>query len=215
MPLYQTITHNSASKIYIWKIEESFETLTNEVVLNHNSQVRLNGMKSELHQRGFLSVRKLLQHAGYSDLDLYYDAFGKPHLNDGKHISITHSHEFSAIILSDQNTGIDIERRRDKIINIADKFVDLESRFLDKQAHSDYISRLTVIWGVKESVFKICNEPGISFKNHIQVVSFQMNDSRGFAELKMEQVQRFFEIYFEEIENFNLVYAFEKEQNYI
>jgi hypothetical protein len=72
-----------------------------------------------------------------------------------------------------------------------------------------------VIWGVKESVFKICNEPGISFKNHIQVVSFQMNDSRGFAELKMEQVQRFFEIYFEEIENFNLVYAFEKEQNYI
>lgn len=215
MPLYQTITHNSASKIYIWKIEESFETLTNEVVLNHNSQVRLNGMKSELHQRGFLSVRKLLQHAGYSDLDLYYDAFGKPHLNDGKHISITHSHEFSAIILSDQNTGIDIERRRDKIINIADKFVDLESRFLDKQAHSDYISRLTVIWGVKESVFKICNEPGISFKNHIQVDSFQMNDSSGFAVLKMEQVQRFFEIYFEEIENFNLVYAFEKEQNYI
>jgi hypothetical protein len=70
-----------------------------------------------------------------------------------------------------------------------------------------------VIWCVKESVFKICNEPGISFKNHIQVVSFQMNDSRGFAELKMEQVQRFFEIYFEEIENFNLVYAFEKEQN--
>jgi phosphopantetheinyl transferase len=185
------------------------------VVLNHNSQVRLNGMKSELHQRGFLSVRKLLQHAGYSDLDLYYDAFGKPHLNDGMHISITHSHEFSAIILSDQNTGIDIERRRDKIINIADKFVDLESRFLDKQAHSDYISRLTVIWGVKESVFKICNEPGISFKNHIQVDSFQMNDSSGFAVLKMEQVQRFFEIYFEEIENFNLVYAFEKEQNYI
>jgi phosphopantetheinyl transferase len=215
MPLYQTITHNSATKIYIWKIEESFETLTNEVVLNHNSQVRLNGMKSELHQRGFLSVRKLLQHAGYSDLDLYYDAFGKPHLNDGMHISITHSHEFSAIILSDQNTGIDIERRRDKIINIADKFVDLESRFLDKQAHSDYISRLTVIWGVKESVFKICNEPGISFKNHIQVDSFQMNDSSGFAVLKMEQVQRFFEIYFEEIENFNLVYAFEKEQNYI
>jgi phosphopantetheinyl transferase len=213
MPLYQTITHNSATKIYIWKIEESFETLTNEVVLNHNSQVRLNGMKSELHQRGFLSVRKLLQHAGYSDLDLYYDAFGKPHLNDGMHISITHSHEFSAIILSDQNTGIDIERRRDKIINIADKFVDLESRFLDKQAHSDYISRLTVIWGVKESVFKICNEPGISFKNHIQVDSFQMNDSSGFAVLKMEQVQRFFEIYFEEIENFNLVYAFEKEQN--
>jgi hypothetical protein len=30
-------------------------------------------MKSEMHQRGFLSVRKLLQTAGYTDFDLYYD----------------------------------------------------------------------------------------------------------------------------------------------
>jgi hypothetical protein len=32
-------------------------------------------MKSHLHQRGFLSVRKLLQEAG-NDLDLYYDELG-------------------------------------------------------------------------------------------------------------------------------------------
>jgi hypothetical protein len=45
-------------------------------------------MKSELHQR-FLSVRKLLQEASYNDFDLSYDELGKPHLKDGKHISIT------------------------------------------------------------------------------------------------------------------------------
>jgi hypothetical protein len=33
-------------------------------------------MKSHLHQCGFLSVRKLLQEAGYNDLDLYYDELG-------------------------------------------------------------------------------------------------------------------------------------------
>jgi hypothetical protein len=33
------------------------------------------GMKSHLHQCGFLSVRKLLQEAGYNDL-LYYDELG-------------------------------------------------------------------------------------------------------------------------------------------
>jgi hypothetical protein len=43
-------------------------------------------MKSEVHQRAFL-VFKLLQKAGYSDFD--YDAFGKPHLHDGKFIFIT------------------------------------------------------------------------------------------------------------------------------
>jgi hypothetical protein len=36
-------------------------------------------MKSEMHQRAF-SVRMLLQETGHTDLDLYYDEFGKPHL---------------------------------------------------------------------------------------------------------------------------------------
>jgi phosphopantetheinyl transferase len=35
-------------------------------------------------------------------------------LKDGKHISITHSYQFSAIIISDQTVGIDIELQREK-----------------------------------------------------------------------------------------------------
>jgi hypothetical protein len=38
---------------------------------------------------------------------LSYDELGKPHLKDGKHISITLP-QFSAIIISDQTVGIDI-----------------------------------------------------------------------------------------------------------
>jgi phosphopantetheinyl transferase len=60
-------------------------------------------------------VRKLLQEASYNDFDLSYDELGKPHLKDGKHISITHSYQFSAIIISDQTVGIDIELQREKI----------------------------------------------------------------------------------------------------
>jgi phosphopantetheinyl transferase len=61
----------------------------------------------------FLSVRKLLQEASYNDFDLSYDELGKPHLKDGKHF-ITHSYQFSAIIISDQTVGIDIELQREK-----------------------------------------------------------------------------------------------------
>jgi 4'-phosphopantetheinyl transferase len=103
MPLFKTINHNSNTQILIWKITESFSELFEQVILNDSNRNRLNTMKSEMHQRAFLSVRKLLQIAGFTDLDLYYDAFGKPHLNGDKHISITHSHEFSAIIISDEN----------------------------------------------------------------------------------------------------------------
>ncbi|WP_278034730.1 4'-phosphopantetheinyl transferase family protein [Flavobacterium nitratireducens] len=210
MPLFKKIEFNATTQVYIWKITESFEQLSQEVQLNPVCQERILNMKSEMHQRGFLSVRKLLNEAGYTDFDLYYDEFGKPHLQDGKHISITHSHEFSSIIVSDEVVGIDIELQREKIIRIADKFCDAELQYLNKEAISEYIKKLTVIWGAKEAIFKIQNEKGISFKDHIAVNTFDLNQTETIANLNFSGLNKTFKIYFEEIENFTLVYALVK-----
>lgn len=216
MPLYKIIKPNSSTTILVWKITESYEQLFNEVQLNEKSQLRLSGMKSQLHQRGFLSVRKLLHQAGYSDFDLYYDESGKPHLNPNNghtepvEVSISHSHEFSTIIISDQKVGIDIEMQRDKITRIADKFVnDKELHRLKSFNNKDYIRKLTVKWGAKEAIFKIRNEKGISFKDHIQVNTFEIPDKKTKAILEMGNIKQQFSIYFEELEEFTLVYAFE------
>lgn len=211
MPLHKTIQYNPTTKILIWKITESFDALYSQVILKEKTLERLQGMKSETHQRAFLSVRKLLQETNHNDVQLHYDEFGKPHLDNENHISITHSFDFSAIILSDKNVGIDIEQRREKIIRIADKFVhDTEFEFLNKKNTEEYISKLTVIWGIKEAVFKIRNEKGISFKDHIFVKPFKMTDLKAEALLIFENLNITFEISFEEIENYTLVYAFEK-----
>ena len=208
MPLFKTIKFNSTTKILVWKVTESYAELVEQVVLNDSNRIRLEGMKSEMHQRAFLSVRMLLQETGHTDLDLYYDVFGKPHLNDGKFISITHSHNFSAIIISGETVGIDIELQRDKITRIADKFCDSEFQFLDPD-NDEYIKKLTVIWGVKEAIFKIRNEKGISFKNHISVCDFDLESKQTIAELHFDNLVKDFKIHFEEIEEFTLVYAFE------
>lgn len=218
MPLYKTIIINPSTQILVWEITESYQELFDAVVLNERNLNRLKGMKSEMHQRAFLSVRRLFELAGYSDFDLYYDEFGKPHLYDGKHISITHSHQFSAIILSDEVVGIDIELQREKIIRIADKFVDSEFSFLNIEEKTAYIRKLTVIWGAKEAIFKIRNERGISFKDHIKVCPFEMNNECVKTELHFDSIIRDFTICFEEFksnnsngleQNFTLVYAFE------
>ena len=209
MPLYKTINFSPTTKILVWEITETFDDLFDQVVLNDLNTIRLDTMKSDLHQRGFLSVRKLLQEAGYNDFDLFYDESGKPHLKDGKFISISHSFHFSAIIISDQKAGIDIEMQRDKIIRIADKFVDYESHFLEPEKVAEYIRKLTVIWGAKESIFKIRNEKGISFKDHIKVTAFEMKQNQGRVWLHFDDIAKDFNIYFEEIQNFTLVYAFE------
>ena len=77
MPLYKTIQHNSNTQILIWDITESFDQLNQEVQLNQKNQLRLNGMKSEMHQRAFLSIRKLLALAGYTDFDLDHSLIDK------------------------------------------------------------------------------------------------------------------------------------------
>ena len=208
MPLYKTIAVSPETKIYIWNITETFQTLFGAVILNEKSQIRLASMKSEMHQRGFLSVRKLLQEAGFSDHDLDYDSFGKPHLNNGKHISITHSQYFSAIIISNENCGIDMEMQREKIIKIAPKFIQSENAFLDDNS-PDYIQKLTIIWGIKEAIFKIRNEVGISFKDHISVAPFTLSTQKATAQLHFDQKIGSFVCPFETIENFTLVYAFQ------
>lgn len=210
MPLHNVIQVDPHTKVLVWKITESLDDLLARVRLKPACDSRLANMKSEQHQRGFLSVRALLQEAGYSDFDLYYDESGKPHLLDGTYISISHSFGFSSIILSDKLIGIDLELRRDKVAIIDYKFAAHEMKYLDKSNLPDYISRLTVIWGVKEAIFKIRNEPGISFKDHIFVLPFEMHAGRAVAELHFKERHTSFDIRFAEIEDYTLVYAFEK-----
>ncbi len=209
MPLHSIINHNRNTAIYIWKITEALGDLFDMAVLTDKSIFRLGSTRSLEHKRGFLSVRSLLQAAGYDDFNLTYDEFGKPHLQDGKHISISHSHEFSAIIVSDEKCGIDLEMCREKIILIADKFVEEGFEFPNKSDKQDYIERLTVDWGIKESVFKIRNEPGISFKNHISVTPFDMEKGKTQAHLRFNELEAAYDVYFMKIENYILVYAFE------
>jgi phosphopantetheinyl transferase len=211
MPLFKTISINPTTQILIWKVTESFEELRSQITLKPKTQNRLNGMKSEMHQRAFLSVRMLIQEIGITDFDLHYDEFGKPYLSNHRYISITHSHNFAAIIISEQTVGIDIELQREKIIRIADKFVnEKELKRLQSFDTPDYIKKLTVKWGAKEAIFKIRNEKGISFKDHIQVAPFSLTENQTQACLLFGDLEIQFAIHYLEIENFTLVYAFEK-----
>jgi len=211
MPLFKTIKPNNYTTVYVWKIEESFNELSKDNPLTERSQNRLNSMKSELHQRGFLSVRRLLKAAGYTDFDLYYNGNGKPHLTDGRHISITHSFTFSAVIISDREVGIDIEKNREKIKIIQNKFVNFERGFIHKD--DDYIEQLTVIWGAKESLYKIYPHGGLTFKNDIDINSFQIADKKTTGYIKVEGWDKNYTIEFHQIDGFTLVYALDTANN--
>lgn len=214
MPFYKEININEHTAAYFWKISEDIDWLFENVQLNERSISRLETMSSVEHKKGFLAVRMLLQHIGFTDFDLFYDEFGKPNLKNksekakgksatSQHISISHSHEFSCICISNQCIGIDLEKRKEKTLKIAPRFMDV--LHLENLSEADKIAKATVIWGVKESVFKLKNEKGISFPNHISESPFQLEEKKGKAQLHFNDVAEEFQFQFDFVDDYVFV----------
>ena len=234
MPLYKVILLSKTAKLYLWKITEDLDTLKSQIRLKDSSISRLESMKSISHQKGFLAVRMLLQHNDYNDFDLYYDEFGKPHLKmengrwkteekeqifkksysnyqlptpNSQHISISHSNDFSAIVISDQKVGLDLEQLKEKVLKIAPRFMDVSH--LENLSETEKMEKATVVWGIKECIFKIKNEKGISFPDHIFEDDFNYEDKKASATLKFNNKEEKFKIQFDSVEDYIFVCAFE------
>jgi phosphopantetheinyl transferase len=208
MALYKTLTVSTSTKVLIWKIEESIDDLKNGISLTEKSTMRLDSMKSELHQKGFLSIRHLLKEVGLTDADLHYDKFGKPHLDAGRYISISHSFSFTSIIFSYENSvGIDIEKQREKILKIAHKFTPIEEYKTIANVDA-LISKLTIVWGAKESLYKIYGKKKLRFLHHIYIEDFNFVDKKTIGSIRFDGKEASYAIEFLEFEGFTCVYAF-------
>ena len=208
MALYKTIKVNQTTKVLIWNIEESISELSSGILLSKNSSTRMQSMKSELHQKGFLSIRYLLKEVGYSDFDLIYDKEGKPHLKDGKFISISHSFIFSAIIISDDlKVGIDIEKQREKILKIAHKFTPIEEYKTIANSEA-LISKLTIVWVAKESLYKIYGKRKLLFLHHIHINDFKFIAKETIGVIRFNGENFTYKIEFIEFDGFTCVFAY-------
>ncbi len=198
MPLYKSIKINTETTLFIWEVTESLEYLQSGIQLTENNKIRFKKIKSELHKKAFLGVRQLFKIAEYNDSDIFYDEFGKPHLKDGKFISITHSFNFCGIIIS-KNTpvGIDIEKQREKIINIAHKFTPINEK------------KLTIVWGAKESLYKIYGKKQLSFLDNIFINDFTLKDKQTTGTIFFKNNKTNYSIIFTEFQGFVCVYALE------
>ena len=129
------------------------------------------------------------------------------HLKNGKYISITHSFTFSAIIVSDKfHVGIDIEKQREKILKIAHKFTPFEEYKTIANVDA-LISKLTIVWGAKESLYKIYGKKKLRFLHHIYIEDFSFIDTKTTGVIKYEGHVSTHNIHFLEFEGFTCVYA--------
>src|SRR6201986_861297 len=110
----------------IWRIEEEADELYSQLQLNEHEKAyyeKLSAGKRSLHWLGTrVLLRKMLRTDEY--IDCKVDAHGKPYLvNLPYHISLSHSFDYAAVMISKEPVGIDIEQVTDKIERIAHKFM--------------------------------------------------------------------------------------------
>ena len=179
MPLYYKNIIDSSTTLLIWKIEEDFDFLFSSVNLKATSISKLEKFSSNKRKIEFLATRKLLEEFGISDFDLSYREDGAPLIKDG-YISISHTSDFVAIIISSKKVGIDIERNRQQIFRIAHKFLNTDEK---TKFDTDSLEVLSVIWNCKEAMFKLCDKSGIDFRENLNVSLIDFESKQVTSEL--------------------------------
>ncbi|WP_372474506.1 4'-phosphopantetheinyl transferase superfamily protein [Capnocytophaga sp. ARDL2] len=180
MPLVLQKSFNNNCTLFIWKITENIEKLSfnidNNPLLNEN----FSHLKTDLQKKTFFSQRKLLQLANIKEEDFFYESSGKPMLNNGLHISFSHSFEYVAMAIHHLPVGIDIEKIRPKLANVKRRFIDSEENFISQNEQLNY---LAIIWSAKESIYKTNNLKGIDATKemHIRPFQLQQNQFEGYT----------------------------------
>ena len=149
----------------IWKITETLSSLYNQLGLTKNEKKDLEKLTHIKRKKQSIAAKLLLNKVANKKLEVYYNQHGMPMCEYFKNISISHSDDFSAILISNQSTGLDIQKISNKIEIIKTKFLhDTELKYLNKINHKEI---LHIIWCSKEAIFKTLNGLPCSFKKNI------------------------------------------------
>ena len=202
MPFLKEFIINEKTKIKIWKVmigELNPKKLNNE-------EIKLFKLKkSNLLKEQFLAIRKILALEN-SDYKITYDINGKPLLNSKYNISISHSHEIAALVISNNlKFGMDVQFKERKILNIKNKFL---NEFEKLNIVGDpSIDILTMIWTSKESIYKAIGLKGVSFSENIKIDKVTEKDKigKGYYINGVEKVK--FDLRFFYLDEYILCYA--------
>ena len=150
MGIIKKYTENNC-QIAIWDLNESLTEL-----LKLGARFDSSNFKTEKRKKDFL-VSRLLLNELEPNQQISYNSNGAPEISNGKHISISHSKNLVAIIISDKKVGLDIEQISEKGLRLAAKFISAKNQSnLTKE-------KATLIWCFKEAIFKWHQTGGVDF----------------------------------------------------
>jgi 4'-phosphopantetheinyl transferase len=135
---------------------------------------------------------------------LEYTKAKKPYLKGRpEHISISHSHDKLAITCNtEQNTGVDIELIREKVLNIRQKFLNTE----ELAFAGNHTETLTGLWAAKEAIYKAYGLKEVDFRENISVAPWNDEENSFTGKIDLPTFKKTYLLAREKQDNYILVY---------
>lgn len=219
MPLILSQKINESTFLGVWKIIETSEILKLQLELDENDEKYFGEFGNELRKKHWLSYRLILQELlKAKTIKIIYNEYGKPFIPSFKgYFSVSHSGDFAAAIVSyEMPVGIDIEKIRDRIERVTERFLNKEE--LDQAGNSNRLEKLHICWGAKESLYKLYGKPDVDFQKDLLIEPFDylcIGEGACRATMNTPEGLGFYSIFYRKIEDYIMVYAFNCEGNLI
>ena len=171
--LTKDLDDDGHSRLGIWHVTESEAELRALSSIPTDELEEISFIKSESLRKQKLAVRALLDAMFEEKVYLSHHDNGKPYIeNNATNISITHTDNYVAVILNDQDDpGIDCESL-DRDFSAVEKkaLSEEEIEDLDDDRRNE---QLAIYWCAKEAVYKKISQYGIDFADQIEIDSFR------------------------------------------
>jgi len=171
----QKIMFSSFSQLYLWKITESLSDLL--AMFNGNLPLGYLKYKYSMHQKQFLA-KELLFNFLQIQGQVQYLPNGKPILNDGRYLSVSHTSDWVGVVLSNIPIGLDMELPHNKLLKVKSKFQHEKERHVFDQPT---VENCQYLWTAKESIYKLIGKKQLSFKEDIRLLEIDKVMSKGLA----------------------------------
>ena len=176
MPLFFQQNINGLASLGIWSITEEEDHFLQKVSMQQDIS---NSLKRRQHLAGRYMLKVLEPNFPIQNISIA--ASRKPFLKDDQfHFSISHAGEYAAAIISETHrVGVDLEIYTNRVMKVLHKFLSASEQQLVATHQEEAYVMETLLWSVKESVYKWYGLGGLDFKEHICVQSIRKkNDTQ-------------------------------------
>jgi 4'-phosphopantetheinyl transferase len=169
----KSILFNDA-KILVFEITQTSEELLQQIENRGWFETELKKFSSEKRKREFIAVRLAMKSLLGKEINICYDADGKPYLADQSYqISISHSGNWIAVMEHPTRTvGIDIECPSKKIATLYTRFLSKTEQ--EELSNGKDFNQLQLAWSAKEALYKIIGKQAVDFIKQLRIFPFEV-----------------------------------------